>query len=59
LAQEKRLIGMYHKILQFGKKKKWKSDQSGPIFPCLILCVGQKHIFQVKIWQNSPEKNHG
>jgi hypothetical protein len=48
-VQEKRLIGMYHKLLQFGKEKKiGKSDQSGPKFPCLILCVGQNPYFSAQ-----------
>ncbi len=40
---------MYHKLLQFGKEKKiGKSDQSGPKFPCLILCVGQNPYFSAQ-----------
>jgi hypothetical protein len=29
-----------------------KSGELGPLFPKKILCIGQNHIFQLKIWRN-------
>jgi len=33
-----------------------KSGKFGPVFEWKILCIGQNHIFQVKIWQNFAQR---
>jgi hypothetical protein len=33
-----------------------KSGKLGPVFAWKILCKGQNHIFQVKIWQNFAQR---
>jgi hypothetical protein len=51
------LLELIIKIWQFGKKYSLKSGEFGPFFPWKILCIGQNHIFQVKIWRNlGPKK---
>jgi hypothetical protein len=52
------LLELIIKIWQFGRKKFFKIWRIWAIFfPWEILCIGQNHIFQVKIWRNlAPKK---
>jgi len=36
-----------------------KCGESGPFFSWKILCIGQNHIFQVKIWPPSKTRHGG